>query len=1010
MLRANAVKGFLSALFLVLLSGLGGCSGGGGEPAPLPATVSGRVVSDAGDPIADVVVLVDAAAGEALTDEGGRFALEVAAGRHRLTASKGDASLGEICFTAADGVSQDLGDIDPTTPANCLSAAPGPGDADGDGLLDADEKAGWMVNVVLGDGSVERHAVTSDPAEFDTDGDGLSDAEERAARTDPRRGDTDGDLLSDYAELQVYKSHPNRMDSDGDSCDPDPLFDLGGCDSDPNLWDGYELALSKTSPTLADTDGDGLSDYQEINVGGTHPLIADLPELSLMLNGEPSIILNITDNEEHTSKTVTSSLVRDTAEQKRSARVSADLTIENTTKIKAEAGAGKSLFSVGAKTSNETTVSLSLGLHAEASWSKESVQETQEEYARQVGNETKVSFDDGMLWQAIKLSNRSNLAFKLKDLKVIAYRMETGSSFSTVGTLVPGYKSKDGGDRDIWVKDPLCADPVDSTTCGRVLGPRDELTLVVGADSLPAQIMRALVKNPTALRFEVASYSLFQLDDWGVEETVNYAKVGERVAQRCGLLAVDHGNGEVENLMIATNVHRHADGSGRGVTLREALGDIAVLDYATVRTDGDEPGSEKLLRIKNTWAYDKCDSSSPDYDPAEDCENRHRMGLWLVGGSDRQFDDNAPPVDFNELVLNNGQQINLVYLQDSDGEGIFDREEYLLGTDKTLPDSDYDGLDDYTEAKEGWQVAVSGKRPYHVYPDPRFSDVDGDALSDSGERGLGTDPYKADTDGDGAEGGDDFYDTDPLNPPCLDGDQLGLVSWWDGTVGADDVVIDLMGNNDGELVNGAETLPLNDGMVFALNRDNNINNQSIRVANSTSLDAHNNVYTFAARINWKATANTTDYGTILAKGLYPDPGETYALYIFEDGHLHHVLKRNYLYQCGEGILDPFCKDYYKDRREYFNTAADVVQHNEWVQVVGTFDRGTARIYVDGVERASKSLGHTRKLITNDNYLWIGGREGSTVPFKGMMDDIQFFNRALNAEQVRQLNQIGVCQP
>ncbi len=126
MLRENAVKGFLSVLFLTLLSGLGGCSGGGGEPAPLPATVSGRVVSDAGDPIADAMVLVDAAAGEAVTDEGGRFAFEVAAGRHRLTVSKGDATLGEICFTAADGVSQDLGDIDPSTPANCLSATPGP--------------------------------------------------------------------------------------------------------------------------------------------------------------------------------------------------------------------------------------------------------------------------------------------------------------------------------------------------------------------------------------------------------------------------------------------------------------------------------------------------------------------------------------------------------------------------------------------------------------------------------------------------------------------------------------------------------------------------------------------------------------------------------------------------------------------------------------------------------------------------------------------------------------------
>ena len=61
-----------------------------------------------------------------------------------------------------------------------------------------------------------------------------------------------------------------------------------------------------------------------------------------------------------------------------------------------------------------------------------------------------------------------------------------------------------------------------------------------------AQIMRALVANPTALMFEVGSYSLFQLDDFGVEETVNYAVLGADVVQRTGLVVVDHGDGQIE--------------------------------------------------------------------------------------------------------------------------------------------------------------------------------------------------------------------------------------------------------------------------------------------------------------------------------------------------------------------------------------------------------------------------------------------------------------------------------
>lgn len=39
-----------------------------------------------------------------------------------------------------------------------------------------------------------------------------------------------------------------------------------------------------------------------------------------------------------------------------------------------------------------------------------------------------------------------------------------------------------------------------------------------------------------------------------------------------------------------------------------------------------------------------------------------------------------------------------------------------------------------------------------------------------------------------------------------------------------------------------------------------------------------------------------------------------------------------------------------------------------------------------------------------------GSGGSAAPLPASVDDIQFFDRALNAEQVRQLNQIGICRP
>ncbi|MBU0645970.1 thrombospondin type 3 repeat-containing protein [Patescibacteria group bacterium] len=51
---------------------------------------------------------------------------------------------------------------------------------------------------------------------IDTDKDGLTDAEEAALGTDPNLADTDGDRLFDYEEVNTYQTDPLNMDTDGD--------------------------------------------------------------------------------------------------------------------------------------------------------------------------------------------------------------------------------------------------------------------------------------------------------------------------------------------------------------------------------------------------------------------------------------------------------------------------------------------------------------------------------------------------------------------------------------------------------------------------------------------------------------------------------------------------------------------------------------------------------------------------------------------------------------------------
>jgi Tol biopolymer transport system component len=119
---------------------------------------------------------------------------------------------------------------------------------------------------------------------------------------------------------------------------------------------------------------------------------------------------------------------------------------------------------------------------------------------------------------------------------------------------------------------------------------------------------------------------------------------------------------------------------------------------------------------------------------------------------------------------------------DSDGDGLTNEREAVLGTDPLLADTDGDRLLDREEVEthltnpldidtddDGLQ---DGDEVQTHQTDPRNPDMDGDGLSEGDEIARGTDPRNPDTDGDGLRDGDEIrLETDPRNPDS-DGDGL----------------------------------------------------------------------------------------------------------------------------------------------------------------------------------------------------------------------------------------------
>lgn len=707
-------------------------------PLQLLASVSGAVVDTGANPVLGAIVTLDTVPPETVsTPAAGTFQFAVPIQTHHVTVRRNGVNVAQILVQPVPW----------TGPLYLGSITVNEGlDSDGDGLANGLEFLGWDIVIREGNGTQTVRHVTSDPMVVDTEGDGVPDGLEFTVQSDPHMSDTDGDGLSDVLEVTLYKSHPADVDTDGDA---QPLDASGAPVGLPNpaLYDGPEVLASKTSPLLADTDGDGMNDYLEITGGGFRPLVADQPLIDIEVVSDPLVELNST----VTQGTVSQVMERDQTAQSRTDASTTQSTTENTQSISATA---KVAYPPAA----------SLEVTAGASWKQGSMNETstnfnqssQQELQTQLDQTQNETFSSATIKTAMRVRNQSNLSFLLQDLRILAYRVspqQGAGSLQILGTL---FEEVTTGQAAL----------LGAGAPGVVLSPGGDVTIAMSNDELNYQPILEYVRKPGALFFEVGLYSLKKINEQG-QPIADYDAIAQKVVERTAVVVIDFGGGHIERYAVAANLRRNPDGSAMGTTMSEIFD---VLDIAHQTSLGSTPasagmpgtaGRQVLTGVRNSLA----DPSSSPQDPA--------TAWWGVIGPHVNEPDPANAglelvKNFDEIVLKPGERITLIYFQDLDQDGLEAHQEALYGTSDVAADTDGDGLTDLDEVSVGWDVhfAMAPQFDYHVFPNPRYLDVDQDSVPDALEQTMGTDPNLADTDRDGVI---DSVDPDPLTTPSSGG-------------------------------------------------------------------------------------------------------------------------------------------------------------------------------------------------------------------------------------------------
>lgn len=464
--------------------------------------------------------------------------LSAALSRDMTTVTLETGSQNEVTYQLAVTGIQDLAGnvispptllVDPTrTEFAGTPAVDGGPDTDGDGLSDATEQRGWIVNIQLTGGDVETVEVTSDPTLADTDGDGIDDKTEYQNRSNPRKADTDGDTLSDDEEYNIVFSSMTNQDSDSDSID-----------------DGLEVGFFKTSPILADTDGDGLNDDRELFELFRDPRKADLPRPRITVSQ-----IRLTLDERYTYVNETGETVS-VESSSSSALNSSSSTTFGRSDTHDWGTSGEGFIKAGGKVGYDKGFTAEFSVEGGYTWAShddntvqvtsESARETQQAYEQSLSRGRELSQTSTVTREVlgaridadVTIESAGDIAFTISNIEISVLQPNplVLGDVQPVASLLAASELTTG-DEAVFNLGPLV--------------PQHGPIIFSNTEVFPS-LVENLMRSPRGLLFEVANFDL--TDELGR----NFAFASQEARDRCAGIVINRGDDVAERVLVALN-------------------------------------------------------------------------------------------------------------------------------------------------------------------------------------------------------------------------------------------------------------------------------------------------------------------------------------------------------------------------------------------------------------------------------------------------------------------------
>lgn len=556
----------------------------------------------------------------------------------------------------------------------------------------------------------------------------------------------DTDSLVLYAIWSVSNINPagpsDTTDTDGDG-----------------LSDWEEINTYFTDPSCTDTDGDGWSDGVEVkglyskNTNTFNPLIADTPQLSIRMSGKPNISYKytltaggtstetVTSNQGYTGSTSSTNSFTKTHTETHGWHVKAGVSVahhwspignpadvyKNTTTVTAEAGYNGSVANGDTYTYSQST---------SEGWSKSWSN------GKSTTNSSSKTVSGGAISIPVKFLNPSYIAYTVENVTVALYRFPNNSS-----------------DTRKFVK------TLELSTPGAfVIPPQSESAEMQLKTDLGIGLTEELLKWSTGFEIEISGYkiTLQKENQFANDFTETLTKVRAKTAS----VYIDWGslsgmqpktyNVSVKNTYNteAQNIDELYPQPNLDYVFQNMLHYVKGVDYslnsnecleAFYRITNKAPASDGSLRDGAWFILHKYTTPSGTRE-----QTMYKPYTGSVTGGWK----------FSDIKLEAGDEVYVFYSIDKDGDGVPLNEELIYGSDDTKPDTDGDGLTDYEEIYGWYKSHLESKysSTNKVHTSAVLKDTDGDDLLD----------YTSVS---------SKLDTDPIMPKQSDDTSLGTVQY-----------------------------------------------------------------------------------------------------------------------------------------------------------------------------------------------------------------------------------------